>query len=390
MTGNTVDSRASRDGGLFRGLKSRPDFKAIAFVLAIAGSFLLLTTLLHMPHGPEHWSADLRTKYLSTRLPSQHDRIALVYVSESTMEPYAYLSPIDRVLLANLVRAVDAAEPAVIGFDFIIDRPTEPAKDEALIAALRDAKSKVIVGAVDEPKVKAEGGQSYQAAYLAEVNRPVGHLHFDSKTSKLTISDHVIRQMADPRDHHEHPTSFARRLVDTVGSYPEPKSTYISWLLKPWDGSQTFQSLPADAALGRSGPPLPLKEMLKGKIVLIGGHFQDRDQHLLPLSVVSDQRYPGLFVHAQIVAQLLDQRSLSTLGLPLQLIVLALAAALGVWTGRRQRQIHLVAELLSVIGLVMLGILAFVYGNLILPYTGLLLTWLSGLAVGHYTRPGHA
>jgi hypothetical protein len=49
-----------------------------------------------------------------------------------------------------------------------------------------------------------------------------------------------------------------------------------------------------------------------------------------------------------------------------------------------------VAELLSVIGLVMLGILAFVYGNLILPYTGLLLTWLSGLAVGHYTRPGHA
>jgi CHASE2 domain-containing sensor protein len=129
--------------------------------------------------------------------------------------------------------------------------------------------------------------------------------------------------------------------------------------------------------------------MFKGKIVMIGGNFSDRDQHLLPLSVLGDVRYPGLFVHAQITAQLLDQRSLATLGLPLQLVVLVLASGLGFWIGRRQTH-HLLAELLSVIGLVLAGVAAFVYVDVILPYTGLLLTWLSGLAVGHYTKPRQA
>jgi len=87
---------------------------------------------------------------------------------------------------------------------------------------------------------------------------------------------------------------------------------------------------------------------------------------------------------------LLDKRSLSTLSLPLQLLALALAGGLGFWIGRRQSQIHLVAELLSVMGLVLAGILAFAFASLIFPFTGLLLAWLSGLAAGHYTKPGHA
>ena len=125
MTRDMVNRNISMmRGWLLDRLKSHPDRKAVAYVLAIAGGFLLLTTLLHLPHGPEHWSADLRTKYLSTRPQTQHKRIALVYVTEKTLESHAYTSPTDRQLLADLVRAVDAAKPAVIGFDFIIDRPT--------------------------------------------------------------------------------------------------------------------------------------------------------------------------------------------------------------------------------------------------------------------------
>jgi CHASE2 domain-containing sensor protein len=390
MTRDTIDRSASGAlGGLLDRLKAPSGLKAIAFVLGIAGSFVLLTTLLHMPHGPEHWSADLRTKYLSERPMTQHKRIALVYVTEKTLAPYAYLSPTDRKMLADLVRAVDAAGPAVIGFDFIIDRATETAKDEALFAALRNAKAKVVVGAIDEPRVGSRG-KSFQETYLEKVNRPAGHLYFDVRRSKLVISDHVIRRTADPRDRHDYQKSFARQLVDAVGSYPEPESTYISWLLEPYDGSETFMAVPAEQVLGRGGPALPLADMFKGKIVMIGGNFSDRDQHLLPLSVLGDVRYPGLFVHAQIAAQLLDRRSLATLGLPLQLVVLILAAGLGFLIGRTQKQIHLVAELLSVIGLVLAGVAAFVYVDVILPYTGLLLTWLSGLAVGHYTKPRQA
>jgi adenylate cyclase len=381
-----VTERASPGGGLLDRVRAVLKAKTLATGLGIAMGFLALTTFMQIPRGPEHWSSDLRTRYLSKRPATQHGRITFVYVTDKTLEPHAYVSPTDRQLLADLVRAIDAAEPSVIGFDFIIDRPTEPAKDEALMAALRDAKAKVVVGAIDEPLVKAKR-RSFQASYLKKVNRPAGHVYFDARYDLLIVSDQVIRHMAGPQQKHDHPRSFARQIVDAVGSYPEPRSTYISWLLEPEDGSETFQSLPAEQVLGRSGTPLPLKDMLKGRIVLIGGNFLDRDQHLVPLSVVSNARYPGLFIHGQIVAQLLDGRSLTTLSLPLQLAVIALSGLLGLWLGYRQRWILLGPDLPSLVGLVLAGMAAFVYADLILPYTGMLLAWFSGLAVGRYARP---
>jgi adenylate cyclase len=388
MTRDTIGRPAP---GALAGLPARLGallkLRTVATALGVAVAFLALTTFMHIPRGPEHWTADLRTRYLSTRPQTQHERITIVYVTEKTLAPYAYLSPTDRQLLADLVRAIDAAEPAVIGFDFIIDRPTEPAKDEALMAALREAKAKVVVGAIDEPAVKGKKRRSFQATYLKNVNRHVGHLYFDAQYDVLIISDQVVRHMAGPHQKHDHQKSFARQLVDAVGSYPEPNSTAISWLLEPKDGSETFQSLPAEQVLGRDSPPLPIKDMLKGRIVLIAGNFVDRDQHLVPLSVGSNVRYPGSFVHAQIVAQLLDGRSLATLSLPLQLVVVALSGGLGFWLGYRQRRVLLGPDLPSLIGLVLAGVAAFVYADLILPYTGMLLAWFSGLAAGRYAKP---
>jgi len=52
------DRLAQASNRLHTALHSPSDRKAILFVLAIAAGFLLLTSLLHLPHGPEHWSAD--------------------------------------------------------------------------------------------------------------------------------------------------------------------------------------------------------------------------------------------------------------------------------------------------------------------------------------------
>ena len=71
---------------LARAAQSPSDRKAVLFVVAIAAGFLLLTTLLHLPHGPEHWSADYRTARWSKHPDTQHKRIALVYVTEKTLE----------------------------------------------------------------------------------------------------------------------------------------------------------------------------------------------------------------------------------------------------------------------------------------------------------------
>src|ERR1043166_8868452 len=64
------------------------------FVLAGASAFLLVFFLIHLPHGPEHWSADLRTAFLSTRPETQHARIALIEVTHQSLQQYPYVAPI--------------------------------------------------------------------------------------------------------------------------------------------------------------------------------------------------------------------------------------------------------------------------------------------------------
>ena len=223
------------------------------------------------------------------------------------------------------------------------------------------------------------------------MNRSIGHLHFEGvHRSKVIIVDNVIRLMAKPNTSRSYPAAFAEQLAQKAGSYPKPKSEYISWLLAPVDKSETFLTLSAEQVLGRStGPALPLKDMLNDRIVLIGGNFSDRDQHLIPLSVSDGRRYPGLFIHGQILAQIIDDRSLSTLSIWVQAIIYLLATAIGFWVGRRQTKIHLLTELVSVMVLVGVGILAFIYAHLIFPYTGVLLTWLAGVSAGYYSRPHH-
>ena len=56
---------------------------------------------------------------------------------------------------------------------------------------------------------------------------------------------------------------------------------------------------------------------------------------------------------------------------------------------RRDRHQVAYPLLVSVIALVAIGILAFIYASLIFPYTGVLLTWLAGVSAGYYSRPHH-
>lgn len=368
-------------------IRSRPDWKATAYIAGIAAGFLVLTVLLELPHGPEHWSADLRTAYLSPRPATQDSRIALVYVNDKTLERLAYVSPVDRKLLADLVQAIDAAEPQSIGLDFLFDRPTELSKDSALLNALQSARSPIVLGAVEEPI--GEASRRYQDEFLTRTRRPVGHLYFDAHHSSLTVSDHVVRYMAE-RHHGKYPKGFAEILAEKAGAHIPHDSHYISWLLAPRDGSDTFLTLSAEQVLGGEGPPLPLAELLKGKIVLVGSNAFDRDRHVTPLSLASGTRYPGLFIHAQILAQHLDGRSLRTLTWQQQLLLLLLAAGFGFWIGRLPRQIHLLTELVSVIALIAIGIASFWLASMIFPYTGVLLAWLAGFTAGHHSRHVHA
>jgi hypothetical protein len=93
-------------------------------------------------------------------------------------------------------------------------------------------------------------------------------------------------QSSPPRE------SFARVLADLDGRKLTQRSPYIDWLLPPSSAEDIFttvrvpQNKPTSGK-GDTGTVLPAewRSSLKGKIVLVGAEFIDRDRQLTPLSV---------------------------------------------------------------------------------------------------------
>jgi CHASE2 domain-containing sensor protein len=123
--------------------------------------------------------------------------------------------------------------------------------------------------------------------------------------------------------------------------------------------------------------------------VLIGGDFIDRDKHLTPLSISDGAKMPGVMVQAQILAQLLDGRSVYTVGWLEELVLLAAVAFVGFFS--RQWQIRRYDLLLYIAGLgalILLGIALFSGFGIIAPSTTLFFAWTLGVTGGYYAPRG--
>jgi CHASE2 domain-containing sensor protein len=364
-------------------------------VYAVGGAVgvLLVFFLIDLPHSPEHWSADLRTTYLSKRLSKQHDKIAIIEITDKTLEPYPYLSPTDRGLLANLIKTIDDTKPAAIGLDIIFDHETEPRKDNELTEAIRNARAPIVLVALDDD-LMSEAQRKYQTAFISRAQRPVGHPYLgEERDNPFVITEHVIRTIAEPSKTQGNRLSFAEVLASLDGSsHYVDEGRQIAWLIPPSNGSETFLTLSAEQVLAHEQNKLPINELFRDRFVLVGGNFSDRDQHLTPLSVINEKRFNGLFIHAQILAQLLANDHIYTLQNWYFLGgVLVAVAILGFWTGRSNRLGHyrLMTELLGVLAFIVISIVSFRYGEFIFPFVSVLLAWLAGLSGGHYSRLAH-
>jgi adenylate cyclase len=377
--------------------------------VAILSSFVVFTWLTDPPLDVQHWSADLMTANFSKQADHQDRDIVLIYVSRSTLdgEPYyPYVSPIDRKLLAELVSAVDAAGPKAIGFDFILDRLTVPDKDALLRDVLRHAKAPLVFGAIDEPINGPHVESEYFLAKEEGKEPRIGHIYFDQREKHLVVSDHVVRSIAElPKEGLKLGartgvrTSFSEAVADAAGikihqqpasiAWLFPRSADIAWLRPPDIHTETFLTLPAEAVLGHGSEKLPVADLLRGKIVLIGGNFEDRDQHLTPFSVSRDDFFPGLFIHAQRLAQLKNGRYLYDFARPVEALTVIVAFLIGAALGWRLHVFHLSLEIGSVIVLIAIGFGAFWLFGAIFPYTSAVIAWLAGAAVGHYGRAEH-
>ena len=333
------------------GSARKPLVGQLDWMLAAGAAAFALSVLIDVPNGPEHWSSDLVTAYLSKRPEAQDKQIALVYISEVTLRDASYISPIDRHVLAQVIGKIDKAEPALIGLDIILDRKTEPAKDDELINSLQSTNSKITLGIVT-PSAAEDDIFSKRIMALCKQSPALrincGHIYLAVSRNELIdtlVNVHdVIRLVPE----NEQTVSFGDAVAHAYGQHTLSKSGYISWLLPPSNGSENFFTIDAaDLSDDLSEADVLLKS-LKDKIVLIGGNFKDRDEHFTPLSVRSKHKDTGLSIHAQYVSQLLEHRTLNELPMLFSGPFILLLFVGGCYVGRRALHSELWLQLAGV------------------------------------------
>src|SRR6185312_8367814 len=126
-----------------------PVFSLIVCVAAILAALALsYTPIREKLDRIEYWTADWRTLLLADRTPAQHERIVLVVFDPATFDG-GVISPIPRDTHAQVLRTLDAMGPKAIGLDFYFVASQGADKDGAMLAALHEIKTPLVLGAID-------------------------------------------------------------------------------------------------------------------------------------------------------------------------------------------------------------------------------------------------
>lgn len=323
----------ARDPGFLR------RFPVVLAIALVATALSLAASRTSWLAWLEHWTGDYRTALFSDRPPTQHQGVAIVAITEETLDAFPYRTPIDRNFLASLVTAIDRAGATAIGLDLLVVRPTEPAKDDALVSAIRHARARVVLAAGDSRAELSPSQTAYQDLFLTRSGATPGFANL------LTGGDQIVRYVAPPAPDATFTTSFAEAIAGRAAvqreytrrgplGIPLPlpvaaEPTRIAWLLKPKDGSDTFPIVPAHILTSPAAPMFA--RLLKDRLVVVGTMVADLDRHLTPLPEWEGGEVAGVLLQAQVTAQVADGRSVRHLGeswLALLLLALALPAVI--------------------------------------------------------------
>lgn len=398
---------ASGDAGLLR----RGSSRAVVPGLFLAGAVAILTGVF-LPTAPAAWhmyllqpgwmphqvvkllefSNDIQVALVAERSPEPDPRIALVLITEDTLTDLPYITPIDRGLIARLIKSLDHFGARAIGIDILFDQATEPAKDAALMERFKLTRAALVLGGADERAPLSARRRAWQEAFLKNAGLEFGffNLRYDVREAAQT---HVIRNRAAPAPDSTFKTSFAEALARAAGVKNIPNSRRIAWLRAP-QGSDTFLAIDADAVLAANADPngplaRALEDQLRGRIVIVGVDMLGRDRHPTPLSAVEGGDMLGVAVHAQILAGLLDGRTLRDLDYRATSALATAATFLGFVLGWFAAGRRIITTLLVGTGIVvLLGVSVLVLWQLkaIVPVAAIVTAFVGAAMAGRLIR----
>lgn len=293
---------------------------SLGIAIVIAAIIWLLPRVFPFSQVPENWLADFRQAAFAQVAQPTSD-IVIVSVTEDTLASFPYRSPLDRSFLANLLGALEAADVKAVGLDVLFDQPTEEAKDKALYDRLHNFSRPLVVVNADQSVGLTDPQLQFLGLFLDGVDTG----YADLLTDRI---DGTVRRIFPGKispDGRNEP-SFVAALAKAVGKKVSVKAERIDYLRAPPEQDYAFPAYPAHTA-----GFLP-KEWFKDKIVLIGADLPMNDRHRTPLATLLGSRagsLPGVVIHAQTLAQVLDGRSFPELGATGRFFLLLLASLAG-------------------------------------------------------------
>lgn len=282
---------------------------------------------------------DLRA-YYSADLVEEDKRVVLVVYTDQTLIAARKRSPLDRGLLAKTLRTLDTFEPKAIGIDILFDQPQD--EDAELIAALRAMKTPVAVAyaakATNPDDIEYEQ-QKYLEEFIAQLkgsNAQPASIRLDNTFGATRLWPTINKGI---------PPLLGRVMLAEAG---EPAAAFagyegaIDYRRPMYQDSVLFPPAQIDLFVDPDPEILPfLKEQYAGKYILIGGDIVDYDRVETTFTSINGEVPAGIAVHAEIIAQMLDDRVLTPIptwvlwAMAVLVVVIATLSALLEWPARR-------------------------------------------------------
>lgn len=332
----------------------------------------------------EAWIADARGALLAPAEP-RNEAIVVLAIDAASLKPFAYLSPVDRGLIADAVEALGRAGAKAVGLDILFDRPTEPDKDARLHAALRAFPGPAVVAYATAGGGLDADGASFLAAFADGLGKGWPNLLKDARDGTVRWVPITMEGVPEPDN-----LGFAAAIAHAVGADPTDGPLRIAYRAGPEEGGPPFAIYPIAAA--SLLPP----DWLADRIVLIGAQLTDTDRHRVPRAVLTgavEGTIPGVLIHAYALAQMLDGRRLAELSPFGNAAVILVAVVLGVGFALARLPwpllaLNLVAAVAAFAGA---GVVATLAGGPDLPFAtpvlGMLVAFAAGIAfVGRQLR----
>ncbi|MEL6237978.1 MAG: adenylate/guanylate cyclase domain-containing protein [Pseudomonadota bacterium] len=363
-TNASDEGAARRKSWLTRGYRSVAEAGTIQVIVAVLIVILAVfvgryswtlpdgETPTPLTNAAERAFYDIRA-YYSADMVEPDDRVVAVVFFDETLYQLEKRSPLPRDVIASALRYLDDMNPKAIGIDILFDQPQEA--DLELIETLRAMKTPVSVAYANtdsnEDDIRAQQ-QEYLEAFLAQLEG--SNAHPSSIRLDAAFGATRVWPAIDP----DLPPVLGRSMVGDAGGPIGRFEAYegaIEYRRSLYEdqserglGQDAQVSAPLFSAIDISlfidpDPAiLPfLTEQIEGKYVLIGGDIVDYDRKEVTFTSIDGEEPAGIYVHAEMIAQILDGNALEPISeavkwaMAVLVVITAVLIALLEWPARR-------------------------------------------------------